>query len=514
MIIIEQKFSYEELLQQNTLQGLQLSQALSENKTFSEQLTQYKNKYNVLESNYALLQHELAQLKRMIFGSKSERFEPQTSPSQTSLDLNIEPNATVEITEQQITYTRKHVEKKSNHKGRLQLPAHLPRIQYQLEPEENTEGLKYFGEDITEELEYTPGNFFVNQYRRKKYVKPGNEGVVMAKLPSRPIEKGIPGAGLLASIIVEKYVDHLPLHRQVQRFTREGINIPASTITDWVKYTGNLMVTLYDVLKQKVLQSDYLMADESPIKVLDNNKESGTHQGYYWVYRSPLEKLVLFEYRHGRGREGPTDMLKDFKGHLQTDGYAVYDAFEKQPGITLMSCMAHARRYFDQALINDKARAEYALSQFKLLYDVESQARDNNYAYTKRYELRQEKSVPVLQQMENWLKENYVQVLPKSPIGKAITYSLERWKKLNVYASDGKLEIDNNWVENCIRPLALGRKNYLFAGSHEAAQRAAFIYSFMGTCKINNINPYQWLKETLVKLADAKGPQLTDLLPK
>ncbi|MEO8149379.1 MAG: IS66 family transposase, partial [Bacteroidia bacterium] len=451
---MQQKLSYEELLQQNILQGQQLLQALSENKIILEQLAQYKNNYNTLEGKFLLQQHELSQLKRMIFGSKSERFEPQMPASQTSLDLNVEPDAVIEVTEQQVTYTRKQVDKKSNHKGRLQLPAHLPRIIHQLEPEENTEGLKYFGEDITEELEYTPGKFFVNQFRRKKYVKPGNEGVIMAKLPPRPIEKGIPGAGLLANIIVEKYVDHLPLHRQVQRFTREGINIAPATLTDWVKYTGNLMATLYDVLKQKVLQSDYLMADESPIKVLDNNKESGTHQGYYWVYRSPLEKLVLFEYRHGRGREGPTDMLRDFKGHLQTDGYAVYDAFGKQSGITLMSCMAHARRYFDQALINDKARAEYALSQFGLLYDVESETREHNYAYDKRYELRQKESVPVLQQMENWLKENYAQVLPKSPIGKAIAYSLERWKKLNVYTTDGKLEIDNNWVENCIRPLA------------------------------------------------------------
>lgn len=506
VIIHQPKYTYEELLQQHLLQAEIIKSQAEQNKLLAQKLEQS-------ESNYFLLQQQLAQLQRMIFGSKSERFVPDANPSQTTLELNIEPVATVEVTQQVVSeHTRTTVEKKTNHKGRIALPEHLERVVHQLEPNENVEGLKYIGEDITEELEYEPGKFFVNQYCRKKYAKPGGEGIITAALPTRPIEKGIPGPGLLAQILIDKYVDHLPLHRQVQRFKREGIDLPSSTIADWVGYTGRLLTPLYDVLKQEVLQSDYVMADETPLKVLDSSKEKGTCQGYYWVYRSPLKNLVLFDYRPGRGREGPEEILKDFKGHLQTDGYNVYEKFDK-PGITLLGCMAHARRYFEQALENDKVRAQFALQQIKLLYDVERTARENKYTHEQRFELRQRESVPVLAIIKQWMNENLTAVLPKSPIGKAITYALARWDKLCVYATDGKLEIDNNWVENNIRPIALGRKNYLFAGSHDAAQRAAIIYSLLITCKLKNVNPFEWLKNTLSVIQETKSSQLLDLLP-
>jgi transposase len=504
VIIQQQKLTYEGLLQQNILQAQVI-------KSQAERIS----KLEELEGKYFLLQQQFAQMQRLIFGSKSERFVPVANPSQATLEFNIEPVTTVEIKQEQVSaHTRTTVEKKTNHKGRLKLPAHLERVEHKLYPTEDVTTLKCIGEEITEELEYTPGKFFVNKYIRKKYAKPGGEGIITAALPTRPIDKGIPGPGLLSQIVIDKYVDHLPLHRQVQRFKREDIHIPASTITDWVKYTGNLLAPLYDVMKQQVLKSDYIMADESPIKVLDNEKENGTCQGYYWVYRAPVENLVLFDYRPGRGREGPTEILKHFSGHLQTDGYAVYEMFEKKPGITLLSCMAHARRYFEQALDNDKARAEFALQQIQLLYETERTARNNNHTHAQRLELRERESVPILESIKQWLAENVTLVLPQSAIGKAITYSLARWDKLCVYASDGKLEIDNNWVENNIRPIALGRKNYLFAGSHDAAQRAAIIYSLLITCKLKNVNPFNWLKQTLSTIPDIKATNLADLLPR
>ncbi|MEO8148678.1 MAG: IS66 family transposase [Bacteroidia bacterium] len=501
---MQQQLTYEELLQQNILQAEVI-------KSQAEKI----NKLEELEGKYFLLQQQFAQMQRMIFGSKSERFVPVANPSQATLEFNIEPAATLELKQEQVSaHTRTTVEKKTNHKGRLKLPAHLERVEHKLDPTEDVTALKCIGEEITEELEYTPGKFFVNKYIRKKYAKPGGEGIITAALPTRPIDKGIPGPGLLSQIVIDKYVDHLPLHRQVQRFKREDIHIPASTITDWVKYTGNLLAPLYEVLKQQVLKSDYIMADESPIKVLDSEKENGTCQGYYWVYRSPVKNLVLFDYRPGRGREGPKEILKDFSGHLQTDGYPVYEMFEKQPGITLLSCMAHARRYFEQALDNDKARAEFALQQIQLLYEAERTARTNNYTPAQRLELRKSESMSVLESIKQWLGENVTLVLPQSAIGKAITYSLARWEKLCVYVTDGKLEIDNNWVENNIRPIALGRKNYLFAGSHDAAQRAAIIYSLLITCKIKNVNPFTWLKQTLSIIPDTKATNLIELLPR
>jgi transposase len=457
-------------------------------------------------------------LKRMIFGTKSERFVPAVPPEQTSLALDIENAEAKPAEEESITYTRK--KKKEDQplkKGRQLLPAHLERIEIIIEPQEDVSGLKCIGEEITEELDYKPGKLFVNQYKRRKYIKPeaedGSQKVLIGELPSRPIEKGIPGTGLLSQIIIDKYTDHLPCYRQIQRYQRLGVNIAASTMSEWLRMTVDSWITpLYDLQKKIILSQSYLQADETPIKVLDRNKKGKTHLGYFWVYHAPPPGLVLFEYKKGRGREGPLEMLKDFKGRLQTDGYSAYEGLQN-PDITLFCCMAHARRYFDQALGNDRERAEFALEQMQQLYAIERKARELKLSYRQRYELRQQESVPVLQVIESWLKENIIKVLPKSPIGKAIGYSLERWDKLKYFAGDGEVEIDNNLVENSIRPVALGRKNYLFAGSHEAAQRAAMVYSLLATCKKNNIEPYTWLRVVLIKIPDTKSSELHTLLP-
>jgi transposase len=468
-----------------------------------------------------LLREELAQLKRMIYGTKSERFVPAVAPEQGTLGFDTETSS-AQVAEtavapagvkQQISYTREKQKNNKVHTGRLPIPAHIERVKIEVAPAQDVTGLSCIGEEITEELEYKAPGFYVNQYIRKKYAKPDAEGILIASLPSRPIEKGIAGPGLLANIIIEKYVDHLPLHRQLQRFSRAGIHIPPATISGWVHATCNLLQPLYDVLKEQVLNEDYIQADETPIAVLDKNKEGTTHRGYNWVYHAPGIKRVFFDYRRGRGRDGPAEILKDFRGHLQADGYAAYDIFNNHP-VTLLHCMAHARRKFEQALDHDKERAEHVLQQMQQLYAVERKAREENYTNTQRYELRQAQSVPVLLELHTWFKENIVRVLPKSLIGEAIAYSLSRWEKLSLYTTNGKLEIDNTLVENVIRPVALGRKNYLFAGNHDAAQRSAMLYSFMGTCKLRGVEPLHWLKTTLAKLPDHKANRLTELLPR
>ena len=261
-----------------------------------------------------------------------------------------------------------------------------------------------------------------------------------------------------------------------------------------------------------MLAENYLQADETPIKVLDRDKPGTTHRGYYWVYHSPHKRLVLFDYREGRGREGPSDILKDYKGFLQTDGYGVYDVFDTG-GIVQTNCWAHARRMFDEALANDKDRSEYALTKIQHLYQIERQAKNEKFSPEQRYRIRQEKSLPLLSELQHWLKDNITQVLPKSLIGKAITYTVVRWAKLYRYTQNGILEIDNNLVENAIRPVALGRKNYLFAGSHKAAHRAGMIYSLLASCKNNGIEPQAWLKNILTILPDYKVNRLHELLP-
>lgn len=476
------------------------------------ELISVKSANELLEVTVLQLKAELSQIKRMLFGAKSERFVPAVPPEQTALGLDIETIVAPPAVKQTITYTREKRNSNKVHTGRLPIPGHIERVKIEVKPEEDVTGLKSIGEEVTEELEYKAGSFYVNQYIRKKYVKPNGEGIIIGELPSRPIDKAIAGPGLLANIVIEKYVDHLPLHRQLQRFSRAGINIPPATISGWIHSTCNLLEPLYDVLKQEVLKQDYLQADETPIAVLDKNKEGTTHQGYNWVYHAPGIKMVLFDYRPGRGRDGPTEILKDFRGHLQTDGYNAYEIFDNDR-ITLLHCMAHARRKFEQALNDDKQRAEYVLQQIQKLYAIERKAREENYTHEQRYELRQKESVAILQALHSWFKENIIHVLPKSLIGEAIAYSLGRWEKLMLYTSDGKLEIDNNLVENVIRPVALGRKNYLFAGNHDAAQRSAMLYSFMGTCKLRNVEPLQWLTTTLAKLPEHKANRLNELLP-
>lgn len=481
----------------------------------TEELIDYKEKYETLFLEYSNLRHELDQLKRLVFGSRHERFVPATPQEQLVLGLAVEPKqADTVVAVQTIEYTRKKKETTEKvQTGRMKLPADLPREQVILEPTEDVSGLRKIGEEITEELERIPGKLFVRQYVRPKYAKPQGEGVVIADLPSRPIDKGIPGPGLLAQIVIDKYTDHLPVYRQLQRFEREGIKLSSSTLTDWIAGTCALLEPLYEALKRQVLSADYIQADETPIKVLDKSKKGTTHRGYHWVYHAPLKKIVLFDYREGRGREGPNEILKDFKGWLQTDGYAVYEDFNSRADITLFHCMAHARRKFDEAKDNDLARAEYALTEIQKLYAIERQARDNNLTSEQRHALRQEKSLPVLTELKSWMLENYKSVLPKSTIGMALHYSLERFDKLMLYATNGHLEIDNNLVENAIRPIAVGRKNYLFAGSHNGAARAAMLYSFLGTCKINDVNPFVWLRETLEKIPTHPVNKLTDLLP-
>jgi transposase len=250
----------------------------------------YKVKYEAIEVQYEQLQvqhdaikAELHQLKRMIFGSKHERFVPSDDPSQLTLDIQTEAAAQLPVTTaKKIEYTRTATsitENKQEHPGRSRLPEHLERREIIIEPQQNMEGCKKIGEEVTEELEYEPGKLFVNRYVRPKYAKADNEGVLIAPMMERPLPKAIAGAGLLAQIAIDKYVDHLPLHRQQQRFSREGINIPYSTITDWVSNTCSLIEPLYEALSKEVISSDYLHADESPIKVLDKDKKGETHRG-------------------------------------------------------------------------------------------------------------------------------------------------------------------------------------------------------------------------------------------
>jgi transposase len=477
----------------------------------------YKALYEQSQLDVLQLRQELDQLKKMIFGARHERFVADVAhPAQLAMGLESEVvTATSLVKAKKIEYTRSQsilTHPASSHQGRMKLPEHLERKDILVDVD-HPEGSRQIGQEITEELEYQPGTLYVNRFVRPKYVSPDNQTILIASMPERPLPKAIAGPGLLAQIVIDKYVDHLPLHRQQQRISREKINIPYSTITDWVSNTCKLITPLYEALAKEVLASDYLHVDETPIKVLDKDKKGETHRGYFWVYHNSLQDIVHFDYQPGRGREGPLEMLKDFKGHLQTDGYAAYNIFEQQKDVTLFHCMAHARRKFVEAQLNDAGRAEYALSQFQLLYAIERRAADEQLSHEQVLQLRQGEAVPIVEALGKWMQQTYIEVLPKSAIGKALAYSIERWKQLMIYTTDGKLNIDNNPVENAIRPVAVGRKNYLFAGSHDAAQRSAMLYSLLGTCKLHNINPFSWLKNVLEIIPMHPVNKITQLLP-
>ena len=365
-------------------------------------------------------------------------------------------------------------------------------------------------------MEYEPATIYVRHIVRPKYIISSTDEkteIVIASLPTLPIPKGNAGAGLLSHILISKFVDHLPFYRQAQMFKRQDVTIAESTINGWFNASCNLLEPLYQALKNKITATDYLMADETPISVLTKDKPGATHKGYHWVYYDPVNKLVLFDYQKSRGREGPDTFLESFSGHLQTDGYTAYTNL-KNKSIILLACMAHARRKFEHALDNDRPRAEYALLKIQQLYDIERQVREQQLSVDEIKAMRLEKSWTILQEMETWLKEGIYEVLPKSAIGIAFAYTLNLWPRLSRYIEDGRFLIDNNLIENSIRPVALGRKNYLFAGSHEAAQQAAIIYSLLATCKINNIEPFFWLKQTLSIIPDYPANKLHTLLPR
>lgn len=460
-----------------------------------------------------ILQHELAQLKRMIFGAKSER-HISMDPSQCSL-FELQEAEVTQPAKEEITYTRTKKQEKSK-PVRLELPSHLPRKQEIIEPDNLPEGARKINEKVTEILEYVPGNLYIRQIIRPYYLGMSNDektDIIIAELPSRALPKSNAGEGLLSYILISKFVDHLPFYRMVQMLKRQGVEIAESTINGWFTASTQLLEPLYETLKKQVLQTDYLMADETPIPVQTKDKPGATHKGYHWVYYNPLARLVLFDYRKSRGREGPNELLGDYRGYLQTDGYNAYENLKSKAYITHLACMAHARRYFDQALDNDRTRSEHALALIRELYAIERTAKEQNLSPAEIKTLRQQKSIPTLEQFEKWLKDEIVQVLPASAIGKAMAYTLKLWPRLIRYIEDGRLKIDNNLIENSIRPVALGRKNYLFAGSHDAAQNAAMMYSFFATCKINGIEPFNWLKETLSIIADHPANRLEELLP-
>jgi transposase len=468
----------------------------------TETVTIPVTEYNTLQSTVIQLQQELAWLKRQLFGSKSERYIP--NDIQVELDLQVGKNE-IEVTEQNISYSRTTTKKTEGH-CRGEIPTHLPYDDVIIEPQEDVSNCEKIGEEISWEFEYNPGTLFVRRYIRPKFVNKATDKIIVGTLPNRPVEKGNFGPGFMSTITTDKYLYHMPLHRQREKFRNEfKTEFAESTFCDIITNTTFWLEPIYKLQKSILLKSTYLQADETPIPVLVKQNNGKTHKGFYWVYYDPVHKNVLFEYRSGRGREGPNVFLKDFKGILQVDGYTGYDELANKPHITRAACMAHVRRKFEAALDYDKQFSEYALNVIRRWFDIEQEAKRYKLTYDQRRDMRCDIMKKELAEFKDWMLKHAPNHLPKSPSRKAIEYALGQWDGFNAIFEDGRVELSNNLVENAIRPVALGRKNYLFKGSEAAAQRGAIIYSIIVTAKLHGKDPREFIKTILEKLPNEKS---------
>lgn len=475
-----------------------------------------------LKTEVMKLQLQLQKLTQIVFGGKSERFV--INPAQLTLDLpsqEVAP-ATKLADVKKIEYVKITTPKKRDLSEMGAYMQHLDHVYETREPQNLPEGAIKIGEDHHEIVEQVPGKTFVRVIIIPKYkIASGDDSgktvIIAAQAPERPLFKCVAGASLLAQILVDKFCDHLPLFRQHKRFERNGVSIPYNTFIEWTGKAIDKLSVLGDALLKEIIASSYIHVDETGLPVLlgkENSKSKKMHSGYLWGYHSSIKNLVYFDYQPGRGQKHTIGILQNFHGIIQTDGWHVYEGVAaKQEDITQICCMAHARRKFVEAMPYDKELAGYALTKFGALYKIESNCKEQELSYDEITKVRQREAVPILEELHKWMLGEYKTLLPSAHITAAIGYCLERWERLCYYTTDGMLGPDNNPVERSIRPVVLGRKNYLFAGSHEAAKRLAMIYSLLGTCKLNDVNPYEWLKDIFDKINGWPINRIHELLP-
>jgi len=372
---------------------------------------------------------------------------------------------------------------------------------------------KVIGYETTEVLEYVPASFYVKQFKRGKFCCDKCQGgVSIGELPPRAVDKSIAGEGLLAHIITSKYADHNPLNRLEGIIARHGVDIGVSTMCDWVGRCADLLEPLVKRTQEIILQSPKINTDDTNIPVKSRNRKGSTYKGYLWVYVDD-KKNVVFDFTPTRSREGPKKFLGDYDGYVQADAYSGYDEFFRTGKATEVGCCAHARRKFDYALDSDPVRASHMMALWGRLYAIEKRARTEGLSPAELLSLRQEESVAVFEDIRRAVDDYKDAVLPKSPMGKAITYTLNQWDALREYTNNPILDIDNNLAERTLRMVVIGRKNYLFAGSESGAWRASIIYSLVAGCKLNGIDPFAYFNDVLRKISTHPANKIDELLP-
>jgi transposase len=507
-----------------------------------------------LSEQLRITNERLDQLLRALLGQKTERsalsaadadqlglFDP---PSAVATNAAAPPPAT------EVAAHTRQASPRADHPGRKPLPAHLERRIELIDPPGITgtlvadgqytyPGYDILGTEVSERLVVVPAEVYVLETHRVKLLDRQTRTIHIGQAPDRVLAKSQADESLGVDLIVKKYVEHLPLYRQAERLQRDyGVDIPRTTLGSWVDRIATVLQPLHAALRHQVFAASYVQMDESGILVLDTppadaeqsksqksrrrrppGEPPRRHRGYMWLTRDPVNEAVLFAYHPGRGHELPLALLENYRGYLQVDGYAAYRTALRKLGVTdedgarirLVGCMAHIRRKFFEAKGSHPKEAEQALKTFRAIYRVEKEARKLSAA--ERLVYRQEHLQPLLADFATWLEGYRERVLPKGLFATAINYALGQWPRMGTVLEDGRIEVDNNAIENKVRPLALGRKNYLFCGSHRAAENAAVLYSLLATCKARRVNPREWLQTTLDRILSHPINRIEELLP-
>ena len=491
------------------------------------QIEELTKKLRSTESKMNMLQHQVEQLLRRVYGRRSEKLDPkQLMFDNLILEALEQPSLQVppELPVEEKPERKRPRTVKRRHPGRIPIPEHLERVEIVLDiPEEDKvcpdtgKPLKRIGEEVSEKLEYRPGKLIVNVYKRPKYASPdsmasGHVGVITAPMPDHPIEKCKADVGLVSHIIVSKFADHLPLYRQDGIFEREGVTIPRSSQTSWVLQTYEAIRPLGEELKRAVLGRDILFTDDSiiPLQVKGNGR---VKKARLWVYvrGGPGPPLCVFDFSRDRSKKRPLNFLGDYQGYIHADAYGGYDELFRKDGVIEVGCWVHARRKFDEAASSRPQEATEIMARIAGLYKLEAEYSEMKPEDRCRH--RQKRAKPIIDGIFERLEELNPATLPSEPLSKAINYALNQREALYRYLDDGRLKPDNNTAENAIRPLALGRKNWLFAGSERGARATALFLGLIQSCKACEVNPWEYLNDMLRRIMSHPVNRLRELLP-